>query len=302
MPIEFHCPTCGQMLRVPDTAAGKQAKCPGCQQINQVPTDSTSSVSPTPPPAPDAGNPFAGAGAAGSAGSGFEGGSQNPFQTPAEVAQPFVSGSSDANRTGPPWEALGKSQNSFFATTKGVLFSPSETFSTMRRFGGFGDPILFLVIAGGVFGMIGGFMNGVVNGMMNGADAQLLPIQIGAGVVKGVVAGTIGNLIGSFIGAAITHVALMVFKGANQQYEATYRVVAYVTGATAPFQMIPVVGVLVGAIWAIVVEIIGLAKVHDTTTGKAAAAVLVPGLICCGVFLLFGVGLFAVLAKQNGGF
>jgi hypothetical protein len=37
MPIEFRCPNCNQLLRVPDASAGKQARCPGCGQISPVP-------------------------------------------------------------------------------------------------------------------------------------------------------------------------------------------------------------------------------------------------------------------------
>ncbi|HUY91620.1 MAG TPA: DUF4190 domain-containing protein [Pirellulales bacterium] len=37
MPIEIACPQCQQMLRVPDEAAGKKARCPACQTIVDVP-------------------------------------------------------------------------------------------------------------------------------------------------------------------------------------------------------------------------------------------------------------------------
>lgn len=37
MAIRFSCNTCPQTLQVPDTAAGKQARCPSCQTINPVP-------------------------------------------------------------------------------------------------------------------------------------------------------------------------------------------------------------------------------------------------------------------------
>jgi predicted Zn finger-like uncharacterized protein len=36
MPIEFQCPACQATLRVPDSAIGKQAKCPRCGQIVTV--------------------------------------------------------------------------------------------------------------------------------------------------------------------------------------------------------------------------------------------------------------------------
>ena len=45
MPIEFNCPSCGQMLRVPDEAAGKQAKCPSCEQIASIPNPNLKRIS-----------------------------------------------------------------------------------------------------------------------------------------------------------------------------------------------------------------------------------------------------------------
>lgn len=37
MPIEIACPQCRQLLRVPDAAAGRKARCPACQAIAEVP-------------------------------------------------------------------------------------------------------------------------------------------------------------------------------------------------------------------------------------------------------------------------
>jgi hypothetical protein len=37
MPIEFRCSQCGQLLRVPEEAAGKSARCPKCQALMHVP-------------------------------------------------------------------------------------------------------------------------------------------------------------------------------------------------------------------------------------------------------------------------
>ena len=60
MPIEFECSGCGQMLRVPDTAVGKQAKCPSCERVLQVPAATAPPVIPTHDEGPsEAANPYA---------------------------------------------------------------------------------------------------------------------------------------------------------------------------------------------------------------------------------------------------
>ncbi|MHB0960617.1 MAG: hypothetical protein ACYC6N_13145 [Pirellulaceae bacterium] len=51
MSIEFPCSGCGQTLRVGDDAAGKRAKCPKCQSVVSIPSDSMFASSPSPQPA-----------------------------------------------------------------------------------------------------------------------------------------------------------------------------------------------------------------------------------------------------------
>jgi phage FluMu protein Com len=56
MTIEFRCGQCNQLLRVPDNSAGKNARCPKCQALMQVPAASPESAAfgapgnPAPPP------------------------------------------------------------------------------------------------------------------------------------------------------------------------------------------------------------------------------------------------------------
>ena len=54
MPIEFRCSGCSKLLRTPDEAAGKRAKCPDCGTIVAVPAAAA------PPPTPDASDFVAG--------------------------------------------------------------------------------------------------------------------------------------------------------------------------------------------------------------------------------------------------
>ena len=66
MPIEFRCTRCDKLLRTPDDAAGKQAKCPECGAILAIPSAAGAppegigpGVPPPPPPSgPAPGSPF----------------------------------------------------------------------------------------------------------------------------------------------------------------------------------------------------------------------------------------------------
>ena len=89
MPIEFRCSECSKLLRTGDDTAGRQAKCPECGAIMDIPSPGTQPVGPSapapPPPPQDApsssdapGSPFA----TGSPGP------SSPFGTPAGMGGP----------------------------------------------------------------------------------------------------------------------------------------------------------------------------------------------------------------------
>src|SRR5262245_15232278 len=63
MPIEFRCSQCNQLLRVPDTSAGKNARCPKCQTLMTVPVAGGA----VPPDASAPASPFASQSATGPA-------------------------------------------------------------------------------------------------------------------------------------------------------------------------------------------------------------------------------------------
>jgi hypothetical protein len=103
-----------------------------------------------------------------------------------------------------------------------------------------------------------------------------------------------------FIGSAIVHLCLMIVGGANQSFETTFRVLAFTQGSTGPLQMIPVCGGLIAFVWALVCTCIGLARAHETDTGRAVLAVLLPLIVCCGgIFLLFMFGGLALLQHTS---
>lgn len=182
-----------------------------------------------------------------------------------------------------------------FEMIRGVLFEPSATFRRMKTSGDLGSPLLFAVLLGTV-GVLGGlFWNFMLQSLgilsQNEAVHELL---FSSGLILFIaVLSPVFVLIGTFISSAILHVCLLITGGARNGFEATLRVVCYAAGATAFFQLLPFCGGLIGGIWAIVAEVIGSREMHETTTGRALAAVLLPLLLCCGciaVLMFFGIG------------
>jgi len=97
--------------------------------------------------------------------------------------------------------------------------------------------------------------------------------------------------IGFAVRAAIIHVCLMIVGGKTQSFEVTMRVVLYASAPVA-LGVIPILGGFVGGIWNIVLEIVGIKTVHNTSYARAIIAYILPMLLCCclGVGLSFIIG------------
>lgn len=95
--------------------------------------------------------------------------------------------------------------------------------------------------------------------------------------------------------AALDQLALLMLGARPRSFNVSVRASAL---AMAPYLLglVPLCGLYVFPLWALVLRIIGLAHLHGTTGGRAAAAVLLPAVLLCG---LIG-GLSAVLFVLAG--
>jgi hypothetical protein len=169
----------------------------------------------------------------------------------------------------------------------------------MHRRGGLAAPLTFGV-AGTLLGALVGSLYQLMFASLGGgfADPDVARDAAFVGLLSSgciVVVLPLVAVLSMFVSAAIYHVMLLLLGSARQPFEATMRVVAYSMGSTSLLQVIPVCGRVFAAVWAIVANIIGLAQTHEISTGKAAAAVLVPILVCCVLTALFYAALLAVL-------
>jgi hypothetical protein len=169
----------------------------------------------------------------------------------------------------------------------------------MRREGGLGPPLTFGIIGTLLGGLIGALyqvmLSASVGGLVDPSEMreQMFVTAFSSGCV--IVVLPLVAVLSIFIGSAVYHVLLMLLGAARRPFETTMRVVAYAMGATSLLQVVPVCGAVIAAVWAIVANIIGLAQSHEISTGKAAAAVLIPILVCCVVSVLFYAAIFALI-------
>lgn len=210
-----------------------------------------------------------------------------------------ITGMTDPTRTGPAWEH--RETLGFYVaardTIKAVLMEPSHTFSTMKVEGGIANPFWFNIIFAGIGNVI---LFLVITGAQLGMTSLDPALRGAAGAPGGLgvfmfvfqlVWSFVGVAVGTFVQAAIIHVCLMICGGARRPYEATYRALAYGSGAVALLNVIPIIGSIAAIPWSIVVSCIGLSRTHETDLWRVVLAIFLPAIVCCVLIL----GIMAVV-------
>lgn len=182
---------------------------------------------------------------------------------------------------------------SFVGTVRDLVTHPVGFFRSIARRGDYANPLIFALVCAVISAAIGGFL-GVLYATVGIGDTTVGE-AIG-GFVASMFFTPIIFAIALFVGAGILHLLVaLIIKPANTGFEATFRVVSY-ANVTELVTWIPVLGPLVAAVASVVLAIIGVREVHETTTGKAALVVLIPAavvlLIALSLVALVGAALF----------
>jgi hypothetical protein len=219
------------------------------------------------------------------------------FREGAPLSPPLQSGAEPspqpvAPRSGLPWDErqVKGFVNAFIETLQMVLSKPVVAFTAMKREGGLGEPLLYAIIGGTIGGVFAITYNFVLRsfapfGDRHGAFTHLFA---GLGWIFLLVLTPLFVVIGMFVASAILHVCLMIVGGAKQSFETTFRVICFAEGSASPLLVIPFCGGLISGVWKIVLYCIGLARAHETDTGRAVIAVLLPLIVCCGGLFVIG--------------
>ena len=196
-----------------------------------------------------------------------------------------------------PWEDMASLGffTAFFRTMKQVLFSPTEFFRNMPLSKGMGSPLLYGVIIsffGTTIGLLeqfalSGFMgsSSQVEGMAGVNFFQTAFLLIYAFFLPIMIA------VGLFIGSGIFHICLLIVGAGKRGFEATFRVLSYASSSQA-FALVPFVGGFIIVIYNLVLWTIGFRESHQTTTGRAFIAVLLPVII---ISFLIGLLIVAII-------
>ena len=152
----------------------------------------------------------------------------------------------------------------FGEKVKGFLLSPVETFQKVKD-EDLGPLMKYFVILTLIFSILPvkfPFMAGTAGGLAAVVTFITLLISL---------------LIGLFVGAAIVHIFVYLLGG-RKGYTQTVKAIGYGMTPSLLLGWIPFLNIIVG-IWALIVEIIGIRELQEMSTGKAALAVILPGII-----------------------
>jgi uncharacterized paraquat-inducible protein A len=179
----------------------------------------------------------------------------------------------------------------FWQTSKNILFHPSATFTALNYEAGISSSLVYLLIYGSLGQIIGRYwftLLGIQYGILDG-NALNNTIRFGGTILFT----PLLFLAIIFVAAGLIHFILRMLLAARRPFSATFQVVAYASGATSLFNVIPFVGRFIMPIWALVLSYVGLTKAHQTSRKRIFFALLlllvIAGFSALGVFLVSAV-------------
>jgi hypothetical protein len=203
----------------------------------------------------------------------------------------------------PAWErASGLSLGAAIETVRQVFSNPKSTFQNLPPTGGLGRPLFFYTLVGWISGGTAIFYQITA--------ASINPEMFLGEAAKGLTQGTIVAagiavvlflplflIAGAFIWAAMVHLFLMITGASRHGFEATFRALAYSSGATSMLQLVPLCGGYLYPVAHLVYGVIALREVHRTDLWRVVLSMVLILLLCCGAFAGIAVGI-AGLAGQ----
>ncbi len=182
---------------------------------------------------------------------------------------------------------LSNPARSFVRTVRKVFFGPKEFFRRLPTRGRDRNPVAFAIVCALISFPLtlltasldplaadgAPNINEPLAGLVSepgGAVAAVLVL-----VLSVLILAPLSALLGLYIGAAIYHILVKIFVGpAETNFYTTLRVVAY-TSAVALLSWIPVAGLFV-SLYGLYLTFVGIREMHETTTARALAVMLLP--------------------------
>jgi hypothetical protein len=207
----------------------------------------------------------------------------------------------------------------FIATWKKSVFDPIPFFGRLTPGPGFGGALSYAalcLLVGSVFIGANSALMMTVQIKSMAADPNLAKafndpnfarifkplMDMGPAAMVGLIAAQVLLCIPLlFVQAGIWHLGLMVVGGAKNGFNATFRAIAFAQGPIL-FGVVPFCGAYAATLWVLVLVVIGLAKIHRISYGRAIGALAAQYVMVCCLCCVptGGVGgmLVATMAKR----
>ncbi len=208
------------------------------------------------------------------------GGPVGAYQPGAGISRPlFDQAYDDEDERECAWDDRGSygTLNAYFATASKCLLHPTKFFSKLPKDAGYLNPILF-----GVMTIVLSVVFAFIWSSLLSRGGRLFVFLRGIPFI--VMGSFIIIPIALFVWSGILHLGLLLVRGANEGYQATFRVVSY-SSVPSLFNAVPIVG-SIASLWSIVLTVIGLREIHKTSTEKSVAAVLLPAVVAIVLVLV----------------
>jgi hypothetical protein len=274
MIIEITCPFCQLSKQVPSEKIPDTVKwvtCPRCHQrfdFNKQEAEKTFSV----PPSPIA-------------------------DIPSQEQKVEEEGPS---RAGGPWEDRADHGlwQGIFQTFKQVCFSPETFFKNLTYAGGKKEPLAFGVMTGSIGSMLTLFWQSLIaGGLMILGLSFFSNYAVGFIFLLMILVIPLMVTVGIFLYSGVLHLLLLMVRGGGNGFEATFRVVSY-SQAVQVLGVIPFVGGFIGGIWQLIIQVIGLREIHETSYLRVIMAFLIPVFVLIVLILAFLIPLAVLLFRQ----
>ncbi len=187
---------------------------------------------------------------------------------------------------------------------KGVLFSPAEFFAEKRREPGIGQSFAFGLLLGSLGAMFDIFWASILGSPVINFILKMFPEFPNLNYLSDnhfssmdLIFIVFYVLIFMFIASAVLHACLFIIGGAKSGFSGTFKVFAY-SNATSIFSLIPFVGGFIGWIWGLVIMVIGLSEIHETSTVRAVFALLIPVFLLIILGIILGFIAFFIFSSQ----
>jgi hypothetical protein len=208
---------------------------------------------------------------------------------------------------GLPWEEPSAGLTSIAPTVLRFVTSPFDAYARMSLTVDLVRPIAYFValaLLGACISQLWGFVFydsfvKIARSLLGSQFEKFAPLMHRPGAIQlvlGLVITPLFALIVLFVWSALVHLMLTLLGGANRGFATTLRVMCYAQTSQLAV-IVPGVGGLIGLLWRLVLEIVGLTEAHKTEPWKAGLAVFLPLLLCC-VCLIAGAVAFGAAVAQ----